>query len=160
MNYTSYVDTNSGDYREGLRDAHTKSQPDMWRDRANDVSYFGGYDEGVKDEERRKEERLEEEENDRREYQRHQESAWEDNMSEKLEGTFDIDLAKVAQRKYQDEHNSPSFAPSSGVRWKCHQNIYSKIVDKERGWETGISVEEAGRTLVTGCPHCHRSYCD
>lgn len=26
--------------------------------------------------------------------------------------------------------------------------------------ETGISVEEAGATLVTGCPHCHRTFCD
>jgi len=78
----NYVDKNSGDYREGMRDSHLKTAPDMWRDRANDVSYFGGYDDGVEDEKRRKEERELEEEHERQSYKQHQESEWEDNMSE------------------------------------------------------------------------------
>ena len=27
-------------------------------------------------------------------------------------------------------------------------------------YTTGISVERAGRELITGCPHCNRTYCD
>ena len=43
------------------------------------------------------------------------------------------------------------FAPVSGVCYRCHKNIYS---------EDGISVEQASKELVTGCPFCHRSYVD
>jgi len=95
-------------------------------------------------------------------------------------GTFDVIKAKQAQYKLCEENNYPNFAPGSGVCWKCHKNIYKPI-----GWKveklpnglpikrvqvpigstemeliTGITVEKASKELVTGCPHCHKSYCD
>ena len=51
----------------------------------------------------------------------------------------------------------PDFAPKSGICYKCRKQIYEKFVHKN-GITTGITVEDA-KSLVTGCPHCHRSYC-
>lgn len=35
------------------------------------------------------------------------------------------------------------------------------VVDKaDAGHSTGITTLEAAESLVTGCPHCNRSYCD
>ena len=66
--------------------------------------------------------------------------------------TYDSIKARQAQKKYCEEHNLPHFAPESGVCWRCGNNIYYG--------QRGISVEEAGSTLITGCPHCHWSYCE
>ena len=72
--------------------------------------------------------------------------------------TFDVSKAIKAQEELQKTNGYPDFAPRNGVCWKCKQNIYQQI---ERGaYKTGISVEKAGKQLVTGCPHCNRSYCD
>ncbi len=54
-----------------------------------------------------------------------------------------------AQKDYCKEKELPHFAPSSGVCWNCKKQIYNRI-----------SLEKAGTDLVTGCPYCHRSYCD
>ena len=66
---------------------------------------------------------------------------------------------------------SPDFAPFNGVCWRCGFNIYDrhgyiienhkkKFVSDEKATNfCGITVEESKR-LVTGCPHCNRSYCD
>jgi len=74
--------------------------------------------------------------------------------------------AIAAQKKFIKENGGPYFAPRGGVCWKCKRNIYEPftrtVIDpfgKEKEITTGISVEEAGSRLVTGCPHCHRSYC-
>ena len=66
--------------------------------------------------------------------------------------TYDSIKARQAQEKYCEEHNPPHFAPASGVCWRCGNNIYYG--------QRGISVEKAGSTLITGCPHCHWSYCE
>lgn len=71
---------------------------------------------------------------------------------------FDVSKAIEAQREYTSENKYPHFAPPSGLCYKCRQQIYSPI-DKGT-YITGISVERAGSELVTGCPHCNRSYCD
>jgi hypothetical protein len=49
----------------------------------------------------------------------------------------------------------PHFAPNNGICWKCHRNIYQnyKIGDH-------ISKGYDGKVYVTGCQHCHKSYCD
>ena len=71
---------------------------------------------------------------------------------------FDISLAIAEQKKHQIIHNLPNFAPKSGICCHCKQNIYSQI---DHGtFKTGISVEEASSSLITECPHCHKSYCD
>lgn len=52
------------------------------------------------------------------------------------------------QRKIcEPEGEYPSFAPRDGICGSCRTQIYSHP-DKD------------GSTLVTGCPWCHRSYCD
>lgn len=64
---------------------------------------------------------------------------------------YDAQLAKQAQDKYCLEHEIPHFAPHNGICWNCNRNIYD---------DGGISVEESGSRLITGCPFCHRSYVD
>ncbi len=65
--------------------------------------------------------------------------------------TFDINAAKKAQKNYCKEKVYPLFAPKDGVCWNCGKNIYCV---------NGISVEQASNNLITGCPFCHRSFCD
>ncbi|WP_411955120.1 hypothetical protein ACKXGF_04990 [Alkalibacillus sp. S2W] len=80
---------------------------------------------------------------------------------------FDVVEASNAQKHYCNENNAPHFAPQSGRCWNCGSNIYeakqkvmAKGTEYEREVTTGITVEEASNSLVTGCPHCNRSYCD
>lgn len=83
---------------------------------------------------------------------------------------FNVNESRTAQEKYCKENSLPHFAPSSGRCWNCNKNIYEPN-EKERTlfWEkgkptekytTGITVEKAANELITGCPHCNRTYCD
>lgn len=45
---------------------------------------------------------------------------------------------------------SRMFMPESGVCWGCHKNIIDKETEKGND----------GSKMVTGCPHCYRSYVD
>jgi len=65
---------------------------------------------------------------------------------------IDIEKAIAAQKEYCEINKAPHFAPLTGRCWNCRRNIYEG--------ERGYSVERAGSSLITGCPHCHRSYCD
>lgn len=87
---------------------------------------------------------------------------------------FDIPKAIKSQKEYCEEESFPHFAPNTGRCWKCNKNIYEQIGWKiengrkiqvelnspEQTYTTGITVEKARNELVTGCPHCNRSYCD
>ena len=64
---------------------------------------------------------------------------------------FNPELAIKGQKEYWDKSGNPDFAPHDGRCWNCRSQIYA---------EGGIDVEQASNTLVTGCPFCHRSYCD
>lgn len=91
-----------------------------------------------------------------------------------MKNTFNTLEAIQAQKKYCEEKDYPHFAPTSGRCYRCNKIIYEQIGwkiesgmkfqvplhSKELHHTTGITVEEAGSTLVTGCPHCNRSYCD
>lgn len=95
-----------------------------------------------------------------------------------MEKEYDVTKAAAAQKKYCCENEAPHFAPSDGTCYACDENIYRKLhgysvrlkggryrfkqtsVDSGEGRFSGISVEKAGSELVTGCPHCSRSYCD
>jgi len=91
-----------------------------------------------------------------------------------MENTFNLVKAREAQAKYCKEKDLPHFAPMSGICYRCNKNIYEQIGwkvergrkiqvpldSKELNHTTGITVEKAGKELVTGCPHCNRSYCD
>jgi len=72
--------------------------------------------------------------------------------------TFDIKLACEAQAKFVKEKGYPHFAPSTGRCYDCGRNIYQQIISDQ--WSSGYSVERASSELITGCPHCHHSYCD
>lgn len=50
-----------------------------------------------------------------------------------------------AQIEYAKKTNAPMFAPKNGRCFSCGQDI---VNDR---WAT---------ELITGCPKCHRSYCD
>lgn len=73
---------------------------------------------------------------------------------------YDVIKACAAQAKLIKEKEYPSFPPSNGQCWSCGKNIYDKIKSTHGDHFVGITVESAGKSLVTGCPHCHRSYCD
>lgn len=80
-------------------------------------------------------------------------------MGENLKEVYDIKKAKEAQIQYCVSKKLPHFAPIDGVCFRCHRNIYKKF-ERSDGNYTGITVEGAGSFLITGCPHCYRSFCD
>lgn len=54
-----------------------------------------------------------------------------------------------AQKEYCEKSGSTQFAPTNGWCWMCKKQIYTKI-----------SLEQAKNNLITGCPHCHYSFCN
>jgi hypothetical protein len=72
--------------------------------------------------------------------------------------TFNIELARLAQRNHCERSGDPHFAPRDGNCYRCKKNIYSEM-DRGNGSKSGISVERADG-LITGCPHCNATYCD
>jgi len=79
-------------------------------------------------------------------------------MHTETKKTFDVEASKAAQKKLQEEKGYPDFAPADGRCWNCKRQIYEEL-DSPYG-KTGISLERASTELITGCPHCHRTYCD
>lgn len=71
---------------------------------------------------------------------------------------FNIKEAIEAQENYCREHELPRFAPSDGFCEHCCTNIYACHIWANTGAESGISVAEAGKRLITGCPHCNHSF--
>ncbi len=65
--------------------------------------------------------------------------------------TYDVEQAIIAQAKYIDVNELPFFSPRNGICFACRRQIYA---------DGGYSVESASTELITGCPWCHRSYCD
>ena len=47
------------------------------------------------------------------------------------------------QKELCERKGWPFFAPSNGKCWGC-----------------GKEVPDNGEKLITGCPHCNRTYCD
>ena len=73
-------------------------------------------------------------------------------MTENKQLQEEIELKRKAHREYCSD-NTPNFA-EFGTNRKgncryCNQNI----------WEY-ITLKKASSELITGCPVCHRSYCD
>ena len=64
----------------------------------------------------------------------------------------ETELKRKAQKEYCSK-GTPNFAEfGTDVDGKCiycHTNIWKHI-----------SLEKASNKLITGCPVCHRSYCD
>lgn len=76
--------------------------------------------------------------------------------------TFNVSESIKVQAALCKEKCYPHFAPSSGNCYNCHENIYTEkeVTHGDRTHSVGISVEKATNELITGCPFCHRSYCD
>lgn len=64
-------------------------------------------------------------------------------------GPDHINACVNAQRKLCEQKEYPHFAPSNGVCYSCCKQIYERI-----------TLNRASTDLITGCPHCSRSYCD
>lgn len=45
----------------------------------------------------------------------------------------------------------PVFMPYNGICWSCGRDIVAPLIKE------GLN---GGETHMTGCPFCHRSYCD
>ena len=76
---------------------------------------------------------------------------------------FDRRKASEAQEKYCETNGCPYFAPSDGWCWACGRNIYDKVehtMSNGETYYTGVTIAGAGSFLITGCPHCKRTYCD
>lgn len=85
---------------------------------------------------------------------------------------FNVTESIIAQEEYCEREDAPHFAPRSGSCWNCHMNIYEPrhwkvemsrkvpVSEEESKITTGITTKKAAESLVTGCPHCNRSYCD
>ena len=71
---------------------------------------------------------------------------------------FNIPRAIKSQAKLCKIKNYPHFAPLNGICYYCRVNIYDEI--DCGNYKTGIDVERAAISLITGCPHCNYSYCD
>lgn len=53
----------------------------------------------------------------------------------------------------EDEpQNRTGFAPKGGKCYFCKKDITQG--------EKGITLEQLGNYIITGCPYCHRSFCD
>lgn len=53
------------------------------------------------------------------------------------------------QEELCKEIKAPFFAPHKDRAWCCGRNIW-----------TAITKEQARTELITGCPHCNRTFCD
>lgn len=52
----------------------------------------------------------------------------------------------------KEPQNRTGFAPKSGKCYFCKRDITQG--------EKGITLEQLGDYIITGCPYCHRSFCD
>ncbi len=65
--------------------------------------------------------------------------------SGRLKPAGEIREAIEAQEELCASRGLPQFAPHDGICWSCFRQIYEEL---------------DGESFVTGCPFCHRSYCD
>lgn len=72
---------------------------------------------------------------------------------------IEISLLVQTQREFTDRHHLPHFAPQSGVCHRCGRNVFQNY-RIAGSISNGIDEATAGIRLITGCPHCHASFCD
>lgn len=72
-----------------------------------------------------------------------------------MKTTEEIKQACADQAALCKEMGYPNFAPLDGRCYRCYNNVYQDIERDGR-----IVKGYSGKEHVTGCPHCHRSYCD
>lgn len=69
-----------------------------------------------------------------------------------MNGMEEIRKGYEAQKRYCEEKHLPMFVRQDCRCHRCGGYVF--------GGEHGYSPEAAGRTLITGCPHCNASFCD
>ena len=52
-------------------------------------------------------------------------------------------IAMIKQKEYCNKNDYPMFVADSGICYSCNR-----------------SIQDNGEELITGCPHCNRSFCD
>lgn len=62
----------------------------------------------------------------------------------------EIQQAIKEQKEFCKANDKPHFAPIDGRCFNCGANVYKN--GSVEGWD--------GKSLVTGCRHCHYSFCD
>lgn len=76
--------------------------------------------------------------------------------------TYDSRAAIAAQENLCQTLGIVMMAPRSGICWSCRRSIYDKqMVPGFMGrppYAIGVSVEQAAKSVITGCPHCHRAF--
>lgn len=70
---------------------------------------------------------------------------------------FDHVKAPKAQQAYCDKNEVPMFAPHNGLCCNCSRDIYLPT-NGSHGAVLGVTLEQAGNTLITSCPHCAYSF--
>ena len=75
-----------------------------------------------------------------------------------MDKRYDVQESIKAQKEHCQAKKYPHFAPTDGICYRCRRQIYSPFT--ANGFTSGITVEKAGKELITGCPHCNYSYCD
>lgn len=68
----------------------------------------------------------------------------------------ELDDCKERHRELCAQQGLPNFAPTRGICYRCHRNIYQPYPIKSGQ----ISEGETGEEYITGCPHCHHSFCE
>ena len=74
-----------------------------------------------------------------------------------MENNFDPTKAAQAQEAYCNQREVPMFAPRNGLCYRCGYNIFLPI-NGSHGSVLGVTVEDAGKKLITGCPFCNCSF--
>lgn len=74
-----------------------------------------------------------------------------------MENNFNPTKAAAAQEAYCEQHDLPMYAPRNGLCYHCGYNIFMPV-NRSKGAVLGITVEEAGAKLITGCPICNYSF--
>lgn len=74
----------------------------------------------------------------------------------------EYDVKKSIELQNELCKDGVQFAPANGICYYCGHQIYKEVEHigyKGRKYTTGIPTDKA-RILVTGCPHCGKSYCN
>ena len=78
-----------------------------------------------------------------------------------MDKTFNTIEAIKMQEAYCAKHGFPMYVPANGWCRDCGRNIFEPYTYRREPIKTtGISVEEAGSRLISGCPHCNRTFVD
>jgi hypothetical protein len=74
-----------------------------------------------------------------------------DRIKQKIGRIMTREMFISNQERHCSKIGAPLFLPLNGMCFTCGSDIISALI--KRG-------EDGSKELITGCPICHRSYCD